>query len=73
MIFVFRGLFPFHCGVWSVISIICCGQVYTVSIEAYGGRDNKIMSQSHFRNIRSAYHPEFGESVVGVSYALINK
>ena len=36
-----------------------------VSIEAYGGWDSKVMILYHFRHIRSAYNPEFGESTVG--------
>ena len=47
------------------ILIICCVQRYTISLEAYGGWDIKIMSISRFRNIRSAYNPKFGESAVG--------
>ena len=47
------------------ISINHCSQGYTVSLEAYGGRDSKITSFSHFRQIRSTYHPEFGEYAVG--------
>ena len=41
------------------ISRIPCGQGYMVSLEAYGGWDSKIMSLSQFRQICSAYYPEF--------------
>ena len=46
------------------ISIICFGQVYMGSIEAYLGCDIKIMGLSSFTHIRSEYHPGFGESSV---------
>ena len=60
---------PRHLGVntslFESISRISCVKGYTVSIEAYGGWSSTIMSLPCFRQIRSAYYPEFGESAVG--------
>ena len=42
-----------------------CSQGYTVSIEAYGEWAGKFMSISYFRQIRSAYYTDFGESEFG--------
>ena len=50
------------------ISKIICVQGYTVSIEVYGVWSSKTIILSCFRQIRSEYHPEFGESVVGDKY-----
>ena len=52
---------PSHLGGYNsyfeLTSRISCGQEYTVSLEAYGGRASKIMSLSRLIHIRSAYHP----------------
>ena len=47
------------------VSRVRCGQVYTITIKAYRGCASKCISISNFRNIRSVYHLEFGESSVG--------
>ena len=47
------------------LSISFCGQVYTVSIEAYGRWAGEIISISRLIHIYSIYHPEFGDSAVG--------
>ena len=60
---------PWHLGVYNSyfesISIFICVQGYTVIIVDYGVRTGKITNLFHFRQLRSAYHPEFGESASG--------
>ena len=46
------------------ISRIRCGQGYTSIFEAYGVQASKLTSLYSFRQIRSAYHPEFGQYAV---------